>query len=179
MELKLAPQLRKIGEQDKQLVRFWRNLNSVRETMIYEDPISREGHEVWNNGLKDELDHFFIYSMGHFDIGVVSVRRNNRTSDYFEGGIFSGNPDFEGHWVHIWALLKVNNFAFGALGLFFGKARVKSSNHKALRMNQAIGYIPEDQCDSEIKRLILTKERFYESTARLDEQFRKIESGLR
>lgn len=178
MELELPPQVRKIGEQDTQLVRFWRNLNSVRETMIETDPIPPEGHEAWISGLNEELDHFFIYSLGRFDVGVVSVRRDTRLSEYFEGGIFSGNPDFEGHWVHIWALLKVYNFAFGELGLGFGRARVKSSNHRALRMNQAIGYLPENQGDSDVTHLTLPKERFYEFSARLNEHFHKIGSGF-
>jgi RimJ/RimL family protein N-acetyltransferase len=154
------PDLRKVGLEDIQLIRYWRNLDHVRLRMVHTKIIEKEEQQKWFNQLDLSLNNYFIYSLNSCDIGVVSVTKVISQNKSFECGIFCGDLSFLKHWINLWACIKIYNFAFEELDLEVSYATILKNNKAALRMNKALGYTFIQDQDKNISRFILTKESY-------------------
>lgn len=161
-------EIRKVEFDDIQLIRYWRNQDHVRMQMTQTKLIDREGQRSWFKGHHETTDRRFIYSHCKKDVGMASIVGINNQERTCEGGIFCGDPSFLGHWVNIWACLQIYTHAFSELGLAASYATILSSNSKALRLNEALGYrFSEPQGDG-VGRYILTKEGFEVKAGKLN-----------
>jgi len=158
---------RELDFDDIQLIRYWRNLDHVRNRMVLTNFIERDGQRDWFEKLNVDTAKYFIYSLGPKDIGSFNFVKIDRNEQSFVGGIFCGDTNFLGHWINIWACVQMYNMAFLDLNLTTSYATILKDNTAALSLNKALGYkFIEDQ-DNNIGRFILTKDDFLKSSIKI------------
>lgn len=149
--------LRKIDLDDIQLIRYWRNLDHIRNQMFKTDFVDRDGQRNWFKGLESGRDHYFIFSLDARDIGIATVTKIDKMGKTFEGGIQCGDPKFLKHWVNVWACVKIYNYAFFDLSLNIAYATILHDNKPALSLNKSLGYKFLNNNNKNVGRFTLTR----------------------
>ena len=152
--------MRPIDFDDIQLLRYWRNLDHVRERMVMKNQIERDEQRKWFEHLNNETAKHFIFSLGAKDIGCANLTKINIENKTFEGGIFCGDVHHLNHWVNIWACIKIYDYAFAELKLDTSHATILSDNIAALNLNKSLGYTFVKYADENIGRFILTRTKY-------------------
>lgn len=154
--------LRAIEKDDIQLIRYWRNLKHVRERMVMQNLIERDGQRQWFENLDTTANKYFIYSLLHRDVGCVNCVKINWAELTFEGGVFCGDLDYLNHWVNILACIKLYDYAFDELDLKVSYATILLDNPAALNLNKHLGYTQIKEGEKNIGKFELTKDRYKE-----------------
>ncbi|NCX94160.1 MAG: GNAT family N-acetyltransferase [Gammaproteobacteria bacterium] len=168
--------LRVIDFDDIQLLRYWRNLDDVRNRMLAKDFVGRDAQRKWFEGLNSNFSAYFIYSLDSQDIGCVNLTKISEANKTFEGGIFCGNPLFFKHWINVWACVKLYNHAFFELGLDTAFATILKNNSSALSLNKSLGYEPIEGSDENVGRFILTRDGYSKATYKIQKYLRDFAS---
>ena len=92
-----AANLRPLAFDDIQLLRYWRNLDHVRQRMVFQEIIGRDQQREWFNELNNGKVNYFIYSLDDKDIGSVHLTTLDSHEKTFEAGIFCGDQNFLRH----------------------------------------------------------------------------------
>lgn len=153
-------QVRRLGFDDLQLLRYWRNKDHVREWMVDQRRIGYLEQQHWFNSLSDTSDHYFVYSFEHTDIGSVNLTHVDIPSGSFSAGIFCGNSEFLRHKANVCALIWLYSYAFEKLKLNEALATVNVRNTSARRLNLAIGFTPHEVSSKGFDLLKLTRSEF-------------------
>ncbi|MGL5291909.1 MAG: GNAT family N-acetyltransferase [Vibrionaceae bacterium] len=168
----MAAKLRPISREDLQLIRYWRNLEHVREQMLVPKMISSAEHLRWFDTLDPDTCQHFIYSLDDVDIGSINLNRINNKQKTCEVGIFCGHSGYLTHWINVWASLQLYEYAFENLALERAFAVVLNHNQAALRFNHQLGFTTfNDKKFSDKKeqaqKLVLHKQQFKKNAAPL------------
>lgn len=138
--------MRRLAEDDIQMVRAWRNAAHVTSSMFYQSEISFSEQRAWFRELDEAKDFHYVYSAAHIDVGLVSVTNFDPVTRTADGGIFCGVSEFLGHPLNIWALVTHYRWAFDELGVRKICAQIREDNRVAVRMNKTLGFVrSEDQ----------------------------------
>lgn len=164
--------LRAIEYDDIQLVRYWRNLDHVRDRMVMTNYIERDGQRKWFDGLNHDSVRYYIFSLDMRDVGCANLTNINRTEKTFEGGIFCGDTSFLNHWVNIWACIKIYNYAFFELNLETSFAKILKDNTPALNLNQSLGYKFIEDSGHNVGRFVLTRNDYVQSSEKIQRYLR-------
>jgi len=164
--------LRAIEFDDIQLLRYWRNLDHVRNCMVMTNYIERDGQRKWFEGLNRDSAKYFIFSFDMQDVGCVNLTKINVTEKTFEGGVFCGDTNFLNHWVNIWACIKIYNYAFFELDLETSFATILKDNTPALNLNRSLGYKFLEDSDTNIGRFVLTRNDYVKSSEKIQRYLR-------
>jgi len=162
-----SPDLRNLEFDDIQLVRFWRNLDHIRHKMVETCIIDRDSQRNWFNEINSDFNKYFVYSFGSKDVGVVNLTKINQETKSFEAGIFCGDLSFLGHWINLWACLKVYDYAFNKLDLSISFATILKDNDPALNLNMSLGYFFISDDKEGIGRFILTRENYTRNSEKI------------
>lgn len=157
---KVKASMRAIDFDDIQLLRYWRNLNHVRERMVFKNFIERDGQRTWFEQQNNETGRYFIFSLGMKDIGCANLTKINIEDKTFEGGIFCGDTHYLNHWINIWACIKIYDYAFFKLKLNTSYATILTDNKAALSLNKSLGYTFVKYVDKNVGRFMLTSEQY-------------------
>lgn len=149
--------LKKISVEDIELVRLWRNLDRIRNTMVYKDIITPEQQLRWFNNLSQDSDFYFLIIFNDDPIGLVNLKNVNKSSA--EAGVFIGEESFDGMGYAFVAVFLINYFAFNILHLEKLVATILDENKSAIRFNKSLGYILE-KSENGIGNYSLLKESF-------------------
>lgn len=158
--------IRKLEWDDIQLLRFWRNSDSIRSNMIMTDQIERCTQRKWFKNLDKKRVSYFIYSLGARDVGCVNLTNINIEKKTFEGGIFCGDLNYHGHWINVWACIQLYNYAFHDLKLDMSYATILMTNRSALSLNKSLGYELIAQNDN-VGRFVLDRSKYTSNAERL------------
>lgn len=145
---------------DIQLLRYWRNLDQIRQKMVFTDCLDRMTQRKWFKKLNNEKERYFIYSIGMRDIGCVNLGKIDFSSKTFEGGIFCGDLSYSNHWINVWACITLYNYAFNDLGFSTAYATILTDNKPALRLNKSLGYKFVKHSDEGVGRFILERSQY-------------------
>jgi UDP-4-amino-4,6-dideoxy-N-acetyl-beta-L-altrosamine N-acetyltransferase len=159
--------LRMIELDDIQLLRYWRNLDHVRNRMVMTNFIERDGQRKWFEGLNNDLVRYFIFSLDSKDIGCVNLTKINYVEKTFEGGVFCGDSSYLNHWVNIWACVSLYNYAFFELGLEKSYATILKDNRPALSLNKSLGYKFIEDAEQNIGRFVLTRNDYVSASEKI------------
>lgn len=160
-------QLRLIDFDDIQLLRYWRNLDHIRNRMVSTDYIARDGQRNWFNQLDKDSQRYYIFSFGSQDVGSVNITKIDYDKQTFEAGVFCGNTEFRNHWINVWACIKAYDYAFFELDLQKSFATILSNNETALKLNKTLGYEYREDINKNVKRYLLTREIYVRSTEKI------------
>jgi len=163
----LIASMRLIDFDDIQLLRYWRNLDHVRNRMIIKNLIHRDEQRKWFDSITNESTRYFIFSLGMNDIGCANLKEIDFYEKTFEGGIFCGDAQYLNHWINIWACLQIYDHAFFKLKLATSYATILIDNKVAVNLNEALGYEFVGYADGDKGRFTLTRSRYIESTEKI------------
>jgi UDP-4-amino-4,6-dideoxy-N-acetyl-beta-L-altrosamine N-acetyltransferase len=91
---KLEFKLRKITEQDLELILQWRNSERVRVNMFTDKIITLEGHNAWFERIKSDTDNLYmIFEWEGIPIGVSSFTKINWEHRVCSWGFYLGESD--------------------------------------------------------------------------------------
>ena len=115
---KYGLEIREVEREDLELIRQYRNTESIKKRMIYKDQISRAQHLEWFKGIQSINHFYFLIYKDDSAIGLINGKNINYEKGSSEGGIFVWNED-RNYEVSITASIILNDFNFFVNILFF------------------------------------------------------------
>lgn len=152
--------MRLIEQDDIQLIRYWRNLDHVRNKLMTSNLVSRDGQRNWFGGLNIEKSQYFIFSLDQKDIGCASLNNIQFCDKTFEAGIFCGDINFLNHWINIWACCKLYDYAFNELQLETAHATILIDNTAAINLNKSLGYVRTGTINDKFGKFTLERSQY-------------------
>lgn len=166
-------QIEPLTQNHLELVRFWRNQDSVRLNMEFQEVITAEMQLNWFRNLEqDSSRKYFVFSQNLIPIGLVHLAEIDFSTKSAQVGLFVGNEKFHGTGSAIPASLYIMNLAFGELGLETLFAKVKSSNQQAIQYNSFLGFQWIKKASELFEVYALTKDQFVKNQPRLEQIYR-------
>lgn len=134
--------LRPVTDDDREIMRVWRNIPSVREKMYTWHEISEDEHQQWWERTKSADCHrYFIYEYRNTPTGVVSfnnIDEGNQNASW----AFYASPDAErgtGSRMEFLAL----DYAFFELKLHKLSCEVLDFNTSVIKLHKKFGFVDE------------------------------------
>jgi len=148
----------RLKEEDIELVRHWRNHNSIKKYMVYREHISEEMQKKWFHSVNNNNNLYFIIEYKGKQIGLINGKDIDWGGKSMETGIFIWNKYYRK--THIPTLCTM---IFAEIGVSVWElkptATILRNNERALKYNKMLGFkIIEDDPDKEYIRLSLEKE---------------------
>lgn len=170
--------LERLREEDIELVRKWRNSDSVRLNMNYQEIITPEQQIQWFKSINNlRFNYMMIYYHGE-KIGLLNDKNvdwENRTS---ESGIFLGRTEYYSTFVPYLVSIAGIESTFYMLGWKKQFASILRPNTNAIAFNLALGYqLCEGQSELELQRYELTRESFEAKAGKIRKAVRAIASN--
>lgn len=161
--------LKRVQEQDIELIRKWRNHPSIKRTMAYKKTITSSQQKEWFLSINNELNYYFLIQVNNTAIGVINCRNVNLKDQYGEGGIFIWDKNYQGSPYPLFASLSLLDYIFNVLKIGDKSfVRVLPDNPIAQKYNEFLGYIKiPGQENSKNIWYILTKETFNKRSKKL------------
>lgn len=134
--------LRKIREDEVELMLEWRNAPEVRMYMYNRNEIPRQTHLDWWERTKQRDDcQYFMYEDNRTPLGIVAFTGINRKHANSSWAFYAATnaPRGTGSQMEFLAL----DHAFGTLDLHKLHCEVLSSNHAVVRLHKKFGFIIE------------------------------------
>ncbi len=152
--------LRAATDEDRELVRVWRNHPDVRAVSLTRDVISPEDHAKYWESLRDnETRKVFMYERGGVPAGVVTFFDIDAQKKSAMWGFYLDNDGLTARGEMLPAFMDIQRkavkFAFGELGLDELNGEVMDSNAAVRRMNKRNGFeeIATDERDIDGERV--------------------------
>lgn len=153
--------LKRLSENDIELVRKWRNSKHINQFMVFRDEISVEQQQKWFASIDNIHNNYFIIEVDGKEIGLINGAQINwETKETGSGGIFIWEDDYWQTKIPIAASLLLTDTA-SLMGLERTYAKVLRSNKNAISFNRMLGYeILQGQEDQEAENYILETKNY-------------------
>ena len=154
--------LKRIKEEDIELIRQMRNSEAIRRTMFFQEEITPEMQKKWFESVNNRYNGYYIISYNGKQIGLIQGKNVDFEKRTCEGGIFIWDGEYLNSIVSAFASIIMNDWTF-YLGNFKAiYAKVLKGNKIALAYNKLQGYEPCEPLndDTGVEWLILTKENY-------------------
>lgn len=167
--------LRRLTEEDIELVRVHRNSADVRQFMFYQDIITPEMQKKWFNSINNIYNHYYIIEYKDRKIGMIFCKNDNYEERTTETGIFIWDKQYLNSFVPVLA-----SIIFGDLGFNFTEmkkvfATVRQKNKQVINYVTEMGYrVYKEFPDEEKVTYSLTKDVFYSKTDKIRKAIIKI-----
>src|SRR5688500_15436764 len=133
--------LKRLSIEDIELVRYWRNSDTIRKFMEYREEITPEMQLKWFKSIDNHNNFFFLISVNHSYIGLI----NGANTDWDEGithsgGIFIWDEKFWATEIPFNTSVLLSDISF-VFGLKKIKAKILSDNTRSIDFNQKLGFV--------------------------------------
>jgi len=133
--------LKRITEADTELLRYWRNQQSVKMYMDYREYITPEMQKKWFASINNKYNYYFIIEFEGKKVGLINAKNFSYEDGFGEGGIFIWDQDYINSFAAVFSTLCILNFVFFKVKLCkLSRARILRDNERAIHYNQLIGY---------------------------------------
>lgn len=148
----------RLNEEDIELLRHWRNHNSIKKYMVYREHITEEMQKKWFQSVNNNKNLYFIIEYKGKKIGLINGKDIDWDGKTMETGIFIWNKYYRK--THIPTICTMIFAEFGvAMGGLTPTATILRNNERALKYNKMLGFkIIEDDPEKEYIRLSLEKD---------------------
>lgn len=152
----------RIQQKDIELVRYWRNQNTIANYMEYRNYITPVNQIKWFNSINNKLNYYFIIEFENKKVGLINSKNYDSKLGFSEGGIFIWDKNYLNSYVAIYSTLCFLNFIFFHLKISKKSfARILSNNPRAIQYNKQIGYkLMPDQNNVENQLYELSEEDY-------------------
>lgn len=160
--------LKRLRYQDIEMVRMWRNSETVKQHMAFKDHITIEMQKKWFKSLNPNCDYYFIIYHDNYPIGLTEVK--NISNGKGNLGIFIADEETLTNvpMLSYKAIFTIIDFAFDELKLTNIEASILQNNTRAIRFNESFGFkIINNQDTVENKYYYLTKENYVEKSKKI------------
>lgn len=134
--------LKRLKEDDIELLRVKRNSEAIRQTMYYRSTITPEMQREWFESINNKYNGYFIIIYHYKKIGVIHGKNIDFDKRTCEGGIFIWDMDYLNTTIPSLASIILNDWTFYYIKFNSVFAKVLSDNKTALTYNKMIGYEP-------------------------------------
>lgn len=154
--------LKRVTHDDIELIRNYRNLPSIRQTMAYRKTISKAMQLKWFNSINNKLNYYFMIYYENRSVGVINCKNVDLKNKIGEGGIFTWDQNASENFVPIFSSLLLLDFIFYKIKVGNKSAiRIMRDNTKAKSYNSQLGYVPIPGQDfTDYQWYILTEEDY-------------------
>jgi len=133
--------LRRITINDIELLRYWRNQQSVNMYMDYREQITPEMQVKWFHSVNNKYNYYFIIEFEEKQVGLINAKNFSYENGFGEGGIFIWDKDYINSFAAVFSTLALLNFVFFKVKLCnLSRARILKDNDRAKHYNMLIGY---------------------------------------
>ena len=152
----------RVKSEDLELVRYWRNRESIRSTMQFNEYITPQMQLKWFEGINNPENYYFIIVANKKKIGLISCKNTAENTRIAEGGIFIWDQKFWGTPVPVFASMTMLEAVFEIFKSGDASiATVRKDNQRALTFNQLLGYKIIGETENRLCwKLMLTKEDY-------------------
>lgn len=155
----------RLTKDDIELVRYWRNSESIRKFMNYREIITKEMQEQWFTSVDNIYNNYMIIEYKNEKIGLINGAEINWEEKVTgNGGIFLWNLNYTEAALCASLLLTDASFILG-----FKETYIKNlkTNLKAIEYNLSLGYkqLPDD--DDVFYKFVLTEDNYKMKTDKL------------
>ncbi|MCX7744767.1 MAG: GNAT family N-acetyltransferase [Flavobacteriales bacterium] len=126
--------LQSVTENDLEIIRHWRNDESVLKHMLFQKKITQQEQIAWFKKLDKIHNLYFIYNRQ----GVIHLKNIDWELKEAEAGIFT--TKLEHSFINIGAIITLMDFAFYALSINQLHAKVNKLSIANITMNLQLGY---------------------------------------
>ena len=158
-----------------EMLRQWRNDESINRFMDYREHISQEAQERWFRSLDTASDFFFlIRAEGEFH-GLIHFSAIDWAERNGQSGLFIRTKDYQGTPLPVCASVLMLEYFFTHTPLEAIEAKVMNDNALALSYNMSLGFWTiSSESPDRFQRLRLNKEDFYRSFSRQLDLLRRV-----
>lgn len=172
---KYGVSLKKLREEDIELVRNWRNSKRIIQFMEYREYITPEMQKKWFHSIDNFNNLYFIIEYNNERIGLVNDKNIDWQAKTSESGIFISEPKYNNTYVPLLVSMCGIETWFYIAGWHKQYSRMLKTNTRAVKFNKMLGYeLCEGQENIENQLYILTKENFNKKAKRLQKAVRII-----
>lgn len=133
--------LSRITADDIELLRYWRNQQSVKMYMDYREYITPEMQKKWFESINNKFNYYFIIEFEGKKVGMINAKNFSYENGFGEGGIFIWDADYINSFAAVFSTLCLLNFVFFKVKLCeYSHARILRDNDRAIHYNMLIGY---------------------------------------
>lgn len=130
-----------LSEDEKEIVRTWRNHPGIREWMRTDKVIDSNDHLAFIERLKtDNRNFYWMVKNKNENIGVIYLNQLDSKNRNAFLGVYA-NPDLKGVGYKLMTALKTLSFDLGHLHSL--KLEVREDNHRAINFYQKSGFKQE------------------------------------
>jgi len=161
--------LKRITQQDIELIRYWRNHPDIRKNMAYKKTITKKMQLEWFKSIDNKNNYYFLIEYKGREIGVINSKNVRMDDMYGEGGIFVWEKEADSEFITVLASLCFLNAVFFVLKIFNKSfVQILPENKKAIQFNKKLGYvIVPGQEKSKNPYYVLTREDYINKTEKL------------
>ncbi len=153
--------LRRIVEEDIELIRQWRNSKPIQQHMHFRDHITKQMQKKWFKSIDNINNFYYIIEYKGNKVGLFNEKNidwNERTS---ETGLFIADEKFINSPIPILASLCLSEIGFNIIQGEKTFIHIIKNNYKAIEYSLAFGYVlTKNQEKEELQQYVLTKESF-------------------
>lgn len=171
--------LKRITEEDIELLRYWRNQQSVKMFMDYREYITPEMQKKWFASVSNKFNYYFIIEFEGKKVGLINAKDFSYENGFGEGGIFIWDQDYINSFAAVFSTLCVLNFVFFKVKLCkLSRARILKDNDRAIHYNQLIGYKLLPNQEDVVNQLYeLTQEDYIKNATKLNKAAEMLNNG--
>lgn len=171
--------LKRITADDIELLRYWRNQQSVKMYMDYRDYITPEMQQKWFLSVNNKFNYYFIIQFEGKQVGMINAKNFSYENGFGEGGIFIWDADYINSFAAVFSTLALLNFVFFKIKLCkISQARILNDNERAKHYNQLIGYkLAPDQEKVYNQLYTLTIDDYLKNGNKLNEAAKVLNNG--
>ena len=173
--------LKRLTEDDLELLRGWRNSDKVNRYMEYREYITPEMQKEWFNSINNPDNFYYIIIYNGEKIGMINEKGFDRSgSKTSESGLFLASEKYKNSFVPVFASLILLEISFFFLGGKDSYIRILKDNISSISYNTRLGYrLCENQEDIENQKYVLTRESFIQNTLKVRRAALKVCGGDR
>ncbi len=165
-------ELKRLRYEDIEMLRMWRNSDSVKQHMNFRDYISIEMQKKWFASLKEDRDFYFIIYKDNYPVGLTEVKSISKDNSSGDLGIFIADSDnLQIPMLSYRAIFTIIDFAFDRLKLKQLTASILPDNERAIRFNESFGFKPYSNQNSDN---LFYYQLFYEDYEQKSNSIKKI-----
>lgn len=169
--------LERLEAKHLEMVRRWRNHESVRLRMRYRQEITPEMQTDWFNKHSRENDWYFVAAHNELPFGLFHIKEIDWQKKSGEAGGFVGYPELIGGLETGLAILAMMDFGFSQLHLDFLEAKYYSGYEEIVRLNQQLGYEIFETAPDGFVRARVSSDYYLHATEKLRKVAERLGGG--
>jgi hypothetical protein len=160
-------ELKRMSEQDKELIRYWRNHDKIKSRMAFREYITPEMHNVWFEKF-NYFNNAFALIIYYQNNPCGIIYNTNHNHEYSDGGMFIWEDRLLGTQVPVVVSIALSDLNFYLLKQQKAYINILRDNVNAQQFNKWIGYRLINIDDpSYNQRYVLTEDLYKEKSGKI------------